>query len=785
MVPHGAHLRWLGDLAPCRRERWSTMGQIPGVPSPGPRSRGIADGRHGRRLSAWWPRRRAPTRAPGGPSSGAGEPGRCAGRAASPGARWLALSGEPGTGKTRLLAELCARAHGARAPGARRARRRRWSASCRSASGWPRSTTTSPRWDPTASRRSSGIARPSSRACCRPPRERRRRRSAGSRTSASAPTARCARCSSSWRRGSRWSLVLDDIHWADEASLELIVHLLRRPAPARILTALAFRDGQLPASVLAALEAARAREQRQRAALDAAVGRRGGRAHGRARCRRPCASEVYRQSGGNPFYLAGAGPCLAAAGAAAVRRRGWSACPPRCPPRSGRRSTASASARGGWPGARRSRAIRPTSTSPPPPPGWARSRRSRRWTSWSARDVLRATAVPRRYAFRHPIVRRAVYEAAGEAWRLGAHARAAAALAARPSALAARAHHVERSRARGRRGGRGGPRAGGPPGGRASAGGRRALAVGGAAAAARPTGGQRRAPARHARRRSRRALAASGRLEEALDALLQTLGAIPPELAELRVRLVAACASCENALGRHDAAHARLLHALAELPDDGSAGGAALQVELAADALYDSDFDAMRRWAERGGRRRRRRSATPGCSRWPQALVCFAEYALGGPGAGRAGARRERRRARRAPRRAARRPARPAVLPRLRRVLLRALRGRGAAPPARHRARARGRPGPVRRADDGRAGAGARAPRPPARGAEHRGGGGRGQPPDRQPAGRGVRARRRGVDGGGAGRRRSRPRGRRGGRGAAGRRSTRACSRARRTPTSA
>ena len=50
-------------------------------------------------------------------------------------------------------------------------------------------------------------------------------------------------------------IVLDDIHWADEASLELIVHLLRRPAPARILTALAFREGQLPGSVLAALEA--------------------------------------------------------------------------------------------------------------------------------------------------------------------------------------------------------------------------------------------------------------------------------------------------------------------------------------------------------------------------------------------------------------------------------------------------------------------------------------------------------------------------------------------------
>ena len=50
-------------------------------------------------------------------------------------------------------------------------------------------------------------------------------------------------------------------------------------------------------------------------------------------------------------------------------------------------------------------------------------------------------------AFVHPFVyaERAVYEAAGEAWRLRARARAADALAARPSAIAARAHHVERS----------------------------------------------------------------------------------------------------------------------------------------------------------------------------------------------------------------------------------------------------------------------------------------------------------------------------------------------------
>ena len=51
--------------------------------------------------------------------------------------------------------------------------------------------------------------------------------------------------------------------------------------------------------------------------------------------------------------------------------------------------------------------------------------------------------MPRRYAFRHPIVRRAVYEAASEAWRLRAHARVAAVLAERPLALGARAHHLD------------------------------------------------------------------------------------------------------------------------------------------------------------------------------------------------------------------------------------------------------------------------------------------------------------------------------------------------------
>src|SRR5918996_5668878 len=41
-------------------------------------------------------------------------------------------------------------------------------------------------------------------------------------------------------------LALDDMQWADDASLELLAHLLRRRPRAPVLLALAFRDRQAP-----------------------------------------------------------------------------------------------------------------------------------------------------------------------------------------------------------------------------------------------------------------------------------------------------------------------------------------------------------------------------------------------------------------------------------------------------------------------------------------------------------------------------------------------------------
>ena len=122
------------------------------------------------------------------------------------------------------------------------------------------------------------------------------------------------------------------------------------------------------------------------------------------------------------------------------------------------------------------------------------------------------------------------------------------------------------------------------------------------------------------------ALAATGRLERALDTLVEALDLV--ELADLRVRLIAACAACENLLGRHDAAHARLLAALDALADQQSAAAAALHAELAADALYDSDFDAMRAWAVRAVDTARALEDR-GLEALATALLCFAEYGLG------------------------------------------------------------------------------------------------------------------------------------------------------------
>jgi len=111
-------------------------------------------------------------------------------------------------------------------------------------------------------------------------------------------------------------LVLDDFHWADSASVELLGALLRRPPAAPVLLALARRPRHLPERLSAALE----RAQRAGALTSFELGALTpdearellGETVGSAD-----AHLLYAESGGNPFYLEQLARSLELSGSAA------------------------------------------------------------------------------------------------------------------------------------------------------------------------------------------------------------------------------------------------------------------------------------------------------------------------------------------------------------------------------------------------------------------------------------------------------------------------------------
>ncbi|MDX6719997.1 MAG: hypothetical protein QOJ63_2251, partial [Solirubrobacteraceae bacterium] len=419
-------------------------------------------------------------------------------------------------------------------------------------------------------------------------------------------------------------VALDDLHWADDASLELVAHLLRRPVRGPVLIALAFRAGQVPSWLAALLSTATHDGLVSTIAVRPLSASQSGVLLG-ADVRAVERARLFELSGGNPFYLEQL---------ASIRAREPAFLNGDVP---GKVPDAVAAALGQQVAGLSETAqllVRGAAVAGEPIDlGLAAA------TAGIDDDLafdgvdellhtqlLVATDVPCRYSFRHPIVRRAVYETAGEAWRLQAHARAAAALAERGGSAQARAHHVERC---------------------ARVGDEHAIAI--LVEAGRDA--VPRAPACAARwfmaalrllpqdrcalpRRlellipAAGALVAAGRLEQGLDALLDALALVAPSAGAMRVRLIGACASCENLLGRHDAAHARLLRALADLDANSAIDAAALQVELAADAIFDSDFVAMLDWAEQA-RGAARGLGQPGLTAVAAALACFAAYTLG------------------------------------------------------------------------------------------------------------------------------------------------------------
>jgi tetratricopeptide (TPR) repeat protein len=212
------------------------------------------------------------------------------------------------------------------------------------------------------------------------------------------------------------------------------------------------------------------------------------------------------------------------------------------------------------------------------------------------RDLVRASEVPRRFRFRHPLVSAAVYEGAPAAWRLGAHERCAAALEAGGAPAAERAHHIEHSARRGdtkavevlREAAR-------------------AAAQRAPVSAARLYGAALRllpetAPAAE-RVELLSALAeahsAAGQFDDAHAAVLESLDLLPAGDTASHLRLTARCAVLESILGRHQEAHTRVTKSLERLSDTGSPEAVELLLVLGLDAFYRRDYASMRDWTKR------------------------------------------------------------------------------------------------------------------------------------------------------------------------------------------
>jgi ATP/maltotriose-dependent transcriptional regulator MalT len=242
-------------------------------------------------------------------------------------------------------------------------------------------------------------------------------------------------------------LTLDDIHWADAASVEVITHLLRR-FRGPLLIAVAYRHA--PIRLLATLEGGARIDLSSRIDLAALTPAEAAELMG------PHVDEVtrailYRESGGNPFYLE---QLVRAGHADRDQAPGEPARAAESIPRAviaaihEQLMGVSEAARGALEAA----AVAGESFEPGLIAAIAEMDEPDALKAVDELldcDLLQATDAPRRFRFRHPIVRRAVYDHTARGWQIGAHARAALALARARLPASAIAHHVEASAAAG------------------------------------------------------------------------------------------------------------------------------------------------------------------------------------------------------------------------------------------------------------------------------------------------------------------------------------------------
>ena len=393
-------------------------------------------------------------------------------------------------------------------------------------------------------------------------------------------------------------LLLDDFHWADSASVELLGALLRRPPAAAVLTALALRPRQTPERLAAALERAHREAALTRVELGDLTPEEARELLGE-RVDAAGAAVLYEECGGNPFYLEQLARSLERAGEATfapeISLTGLEVPPAIAASLSEELASLSEGARLVLEGAA-------VAGDPFESELAAAAATSSEAAAMDAVDellqvdLIRTTDVPRRFRFRHPLVRRAVYEATAGGWRLGAHERCAEALAVRGVTAAARAHHVERSAREGDAAAVTVLREAGESTARLAP--ESAARWFGAALRLLPATApvQERVGLLLARAG---AFSAAGHFTASHEALLEAVAIVPEQSSALCATVATTCAAVERQLGQYEQAHARLVSALRNLPEPTSVESVELLIELTLNEFYRSRYEAMHDWAGR------------------------------------------------------------------------------------------------------------------------------------------------------------------------------------------